>query len=73
MPCRYFLYKEDNLVYLESEALIMFEAISLVIFAGVMYFCLVIAPSAVEFLGSEEFKKSYLAHLASEHLTTFGK
>lgn len=51
----------------------MFEAISLVIFAGVMYFCLVIAPSAVEFLGSEEFKKSYLAHLASEHLTTFGK
>ncbi len=61
------------MVYLESEALIMFEAISLVIFAGVMYFCLVVAPTIVEFCGSDEFKKSYLAHLASEHLTTFGK
>ena len=61
------------MVYLESEALIMFEAISLVIFAGVMYFCLVVAPSVVEFAGSEEFKKSYLSHFASEHLTSYGK
>ena len=51
----------------------MFEALSLIIFAGVMYFCLVLAPSIVEFFGSEEFKKSYLKHLSSEHLTTFGK
>ncbi len=51
----------------------MFEAISLVIFAGVMYFCLVVAPSVVEFAGSEEFKKSYLSHFASEHLTSYGK
>lgn len=51
----------------------MFEALSLVIFAGVIYFCLVIAPTAVEFLGSDEFKKSYLKHLSSAHLSTFGK
>ncbi|MDO5437667.1 MAG: hypothetical protein Q4F80_05670 [bacterium] len=43
----------------------MFEALSLVIFAGVMYFCLVIAPSVAEFFGSEDFKKAYLAHLSN--------
>ena len=51
----------------------MFEALSLIIFAGVMYFCLVIAPTVVELVGSEEFKKSYLKHLSSEHVTSFGK
>lgn len=35
----------------------MFEAIGLIIFAGVMYFCLVVAPSAMEMFKSEEFKK----------------
>ncbi|HIS53693.1 TPA: hypothetical protein IAA82_01920 [Candidatus Galligastranaerophilus gallistercoris] len=51
----------------------MFEAISLVIFAGVIYFCLVLAPSMVEFFGSEQFKKSYFNHLANENLTSYGK
>ncbi len=51
----------------------MFEALSLIIFAGVMYFCLVLAPTIVEIVGSEEFKKSYLKHLSSEHIATLGK
>ncbi len=33
----------------------MFEAISLVVFAGVMYFCLVVAPSAIEYMGCFDF------------------
>lgn len=30
----------------------MFEALSLIIFAGVMYFCLVVAPTLVEIFNS---------------------
>ncbi len=41
----------------------MFEALSLIIFAGVMYFCLVLAPTMAEFFTSEEFKKNYFKHL----------
>lgn len=51
----------------------MFEALSLIIFAGVMYFCLVLAPTIIETVGSEEFKKSYLKHLSGEHVNSYGK
>lgn len=44
---------------------IMFEAIGLTLFAGVMYFCLIFAPNMVEFLGSEDFKKMYFKHLSN--------
>ena len=54
MPICFFV-REDN-VYLESEAS-MSEALSLVIFAAVMYFCLVVAPTIMEYFKSEDYKK----------------
>lgn len=44
----------------------MFEAISLVIFAGVIYFCLVVAPSVMEFFNCEKCSKVCLKHAESE-------
>lgn len=41
----------------------MFEAISLIVFAFVMYFCLVVAPTIVEYMGTVEFKESFFKHL----------
>lgn len=43
----------------------MFEAISLILFAGVMYFCLVLAPNIIEFFSSEDFKKAYFKRLSN--------
>ena len=47
----------------------MFEAISLVVFAGVMYFCLVVVPSFVEFVKNTNGMKV----LSQENISVAGK
>ena len=44
----------------------MMEALSLVIFAGVMYFCLVVAPTVMECVKLEDCKKAFVKHAQSE-------
>ncbi len=51
----------------------MLELFSLVFFGLVVYTFLVIVPTTVEKLSSEEFKSAYWAHLSSIHTTSFGK
>ena len=51
----------------------MLELASLVFFGLIVYTFLVIVPTTVEKLSSEEFKASYWAHLSSIHTTSFGK
>ena len=51
----------------------MLELLGLVFFGIIVYTFLVIIPAGIEKLGSEEFKNAYFSHLASRHLTSFGK
>ncbi len=51
----------------------MFEAFGLVFFAGVVYLFLVVVPTAIEFIGNEEFSSSYFKHLAKPHVNSFGR
>ena len=51
----------------------MVEMLSLVFFALIVYTFLVIVPSVVENLASEEFRASYFAHLASRYINSYGK
>ena len=51
----------------------MLELLSLVFMGIVVYTFLVIVPTTIEKLASEEFKNAYFSHLASKHLTSFGK
>ncbi len=51
----------------------MLELLGLIFFGMIVYTFLVIVPATVEKLGSEEFKTAYFAHLASRHVTSFGK
>ena len=51
----------------------MLELLGLVFFGAIVYTFLVIVPTTIEKLGSEEFKCAYFEHLASKHLTSFGK
>ena len=51
----------------------MLELLSLVFFAVIVYTFLVIVPTVVEKLSSEEFREAYFAHLSSRHITSFGK
>ncbi len=46
----------------------MFEAISLALFACVMYFCLVVVPTVVENFSSEEFKKACMKKCSHERV-----
>ena len=51
----------------------MVEMLSLVFFALIVYTFLVIVPSVVENLASEEFRASYFKHLAQPHVNSFGR
>ncbi len=51
----------------------MLELISLVFFGLVVYTFLVIVPTIVENLASEEFRASYFKHLASRYVNSYGK
>ena len=51
----------------------MLEMLSLVFFGFIVYTFLVIVPTIVEKLGSEEFRVSYFEHLASKSLNSYGK
>ncbi len=51
----------------------MFEALSLLVFAGVFCLFMIVIPSAVEKFSSEEFKKSYMEHLSKAYLHSYGK
>lgn len=49
------------------------EALGLILFAGVVYFFLVVVPSVVERVSSPEFKKAYLGYLSERTIHSFGK
>ncbi len=51
----------------------MFELFSLVFFGLVVYTFLVVVPTIVERVTSEEFKASYFKHLASRCINSYGK
>jgi len=51
----------------------MLELFSLVFFGLIVYTFLVIVPSVVENLTSEEFRFSYFSHLASKSINSYGK
>jgi len=51
----------------------MFEMFSLVFFGLIVYTFLVIVPTIVERVTSEEFKSAYFKHLASRFLNSYGK
>ena len=51
----------------------MLELLSLIFFGCIIYTFLVIVPTAVEKLSSEEFKNAYFYHLSSIHLNSYGK
>ena len=51
----------------------MLELLSLVFFAIIVYTFLVIVPSIIENLSSEEFREAYFSHLASPHVNSYGK
>lgn len=51
----------------------MLELISLIFFGCIVYTFLVIVPTIVEKITSEDFKVAYFKHLASAHLNSYGK
>ena len=51
----------------------MLEMFSLIFFGLVVYTFLVIVPTIIENITTEEFRASYFAHLASRWLTSYGK
>ena len=51
----------------------MLELFSLVFFGMIVYTFLVIMPTVVEHLTSDEFRCAYYSHLASKYLNSYGK
>lgn len=51
----------------------MFEVLSLMVFAGVCYLCLIAIPAFVEKVTSGEFKKAYMKNLAKKEIHSYGK
>ena len=51
----------------------MLELLSLVFFGFIVFTFLVVVPAIVERIGSEEFRASYFAHLASRYINSYGK
>lgn len=51
----------------------MFEALGLVFFAAVVYLFLIVVPTIVENLTSEEFRCAYFRHLGKHHVNSFGR
>lgn len=52
---------------------IMLELLSLVFFGLIVYTFLVIVPSVVENMTTEEFRCSYFSYLASKCINSYGK
>lgn len=51
----------------------MLEMFSLILFAGICYLMLIVIPTVVEKITSEEFKKSYIKFLSKTDLHSYGK
>lgn len=51
----------------------MLEFFSLIFFGLVVYTFLIVIPSVVENLSTEEFRLSYFAHLANKWVNSYGK
>ena len=51
----------------------MLEMLSLVFFGFIVYTFLVIVPTIVEHVASDNFKEAYFAHLASRFINSYGK
>ena len=51
----------------------MLELFSLVFFGMIVYTFLVIVPTVVEHLTSDEFRSAYYSHLASRYLNSYGR
>ncbi len=49
------------------------EMLSVVLFAGVVYTFLVVVPSVIEKLSSEDFRRAYFSHLAEKSVHSYGK
>lgn len=51
----------------------MLELFSLVFFGLVVYTFLVVIPTVVEHLSTDEFRRAYFEHLGSRYLNSYGK
>ena len=51
----------------------MLELLSLVFFGMIVYTFLVIIPTTVEMLATDEFRCAYFSHLASKSVNSYGK
>lgn len=51
----------------------MIEMISLVFFGLIVYTFLVVIPTMVEKLSSDEFREAYFSYLSSKHVNSYGK
>ena len=51
----------------------LLELSSIVLFAGLIYAFLIVIPSAIEKLSSEEFRRAYFSHLAEKSVNSYGK
>ena len=51
----------------------MLELLGLVFFGMIVYTSLVVVPTVVEHLSSDEFKSAYFSHLASKFINSYGK
>lgn len=51
----------------------MFEALSLIVFAGIFYLLLIAVPSVIEKTSDAEFKTSYMKYLSKTDLHSYGK
>jgi len=49
------------------------SALSVILFAGLIYMFLVVVPSIIEKFSSEEFKRAYFSHLAEKSVHSYGK
>ena len=51
----------------------MLEMLSLVFFGFIVYTFLVVVPTIVERLASEDFREAYFSHLSSRFINSYGK
>lgn len=51
----------------------MLELFSLIFFGMIVYTFLVVVPTIVEHLSTDEFKSAYFAHLASKYVNSYGR
>lgn len=51
----------------------MLELLGLVFFGMIVYTFLVVMPTIVEHITTDEFKSAYYSHLASRFINSYGK